>query len=98
VTIHVVDLIQYTHTCPADPQPHVIEIRRTLVDVIDGGPCQTPITYRLDGTVHTIPCGRRSRADDQCPACRIIVTQRRITTIHRGHQAPDVTKSCWAAA
>jgi hypothetical protein len=86
VTIHVVDIVQYTHTCHADPASHVVDIHRTLIDVIDGGPCRTPTSYRLDGRIHTIPCGRRVPSDDQCPACRIIVTQRTITSIHRGHQ------------
>jgi hypothetical protein len=97
VTIHIVDLVQYTHTCPADPHPHVVEIVRTLVDVIDGGPCRTPITYRLDGQIHTIACGRGRMSDDQCPACRIVVTQRRLTTIDRGYEGPD-TPTCGTAA
>ena len=27
MTIHIVDILQYTHSCPADPDPHVVEIR-----------------------------------------------------------------------
>ena len=97
MTIHIVDIVQYTHSCPADPESHVVETVRTLIDTIDGGPCRTPITYRLDGRIHTIACGRRRMSDDQCPACRIVVTQRSLTTVDRGYQGPTTT-GCGTAA
>jgi hypothetical protein len=98
VTIHIVDLVQYTHTCPADLQPHVVEIRRTIVDVIDGGPCRKPVTVTLAGTTQTVACGRRELSADQCPACRTVVVQRRITTIDRGHQGPTIGTTGGVAA
>jgi hypothetical protein len=97
VTIHLVDIVQYTHTCPADPTPHVVEIRRTVVDVIDGGPCRKPRTVTLGGAAQTIACGRRELPNDQCPACRTVITQRRITTIDRGYQCPTTTTGGVAA-
>jgi hypothetical protein len=80
VTFHLVDIEQVTHTCPAQPGPHPYDIRRTLVHVIDGGPCRTPVTIRCGTVTTTIPCHRHEPADRQCTACRIIVTERTITT------------------
>jgi hypothetical protein len=80
VTIHVVDIEQVTHACPGEPDPHPYDIRRTVVHVIPGGPCRTPVTIRCGQVTTTIPCHRHEPADRQCGACRIIVTQHTITT------------------
>jgi hypothetical protein len=88
--VHVhVDVHQVTHTCPADPQPHPIDTRRTIVAAIDGGPCRNPITVRSGDTVAQIPCRRHEPHDRQCPACRTVVIERSITTTHLGHQGPQ---------
>ena len=79
MTIHIVDIEQVTHTCPAEAGPHPYDIRRTLVDTIDGGACRTPVTIRVGDTVAQVACGRHEPVDRQCPACRTIVTQRAIT-------------------
>jgi hypothetical protein len=87
VTIYLVDIDQYTHTCPADPEPHVVDTRRTVVHVTPGGPCRTPVTIRCGTATVTIPCGRHEPAHRQCGACRTIVTERTITTRHLGEVA-----------
>ena len=85
--VHV-DIHQYTHTCPADPEPHAIDIRRRIVATLDGGPCRNPITVRSGDTVAVIACGRHEPHDRQCPACQVTVIERSITTTHLGHHGP----------
>jgi hypothetical protein len=70
------------HTCPAQPGPHPYDIRRTVVHVIPGGPCRTPVTIRCGNTTTQVPCGRHEPTNRQCPACRIIVTERSISTVN----------------
>jgi hypothetical protein len=82
MTIHVVDIEQVVHTCPAQPEPHPYDIRRTVVHVIPGGPCRTPVTIRCGNTTTQVPCGRHEPTNRQCPACRIIVTERSISTVN----------------
>jgi hypothetical protein len=89
VSIHLVDIEQTTHTCPADLTPHVIDSRRTLVHIIDGGSCRNPITVHSGTATVTIPCGRHEPADRHCGACRTIVVERTITTRHLGYQGPE---------
>ncbi|SCL16767.1 hypothetical protein GA0070616_1111 [Micromonospora nigra] len=80
MTIVIVDIEQITHVCPAHADPHPVDTRRTIIDVIPGGPCRTPVTIRCGDTVVQIPCHRHEPAKRQCGACRIIVTERTITT------------------
>ncbi|MEV4534664.1 hypothetical protein AB0J82_12625 [Asanoa sp. NPDC049518] len=80
MTIHVVDVHQRTHQCPASPDAHVYDTQRTLIAVIDGGPCRAPVTIRCGTTIATVPCGRARPADARCGACRVIVTERTIAT------------------
>jgi hypothetical protein len=89
VTIHIVDIEQILHTCPAVPDPHPYDIRRIVVHVIPGGPCRAPVTITCGTTTPEIPCGRHEPADRQCAACRTIVTERTITTrtLHEGAAA-----------
>ncbi len=82
MSIHTVDVVQLLHTCPADPEPHPYDIRRTVIDVIDGGPCRNPVTIRCGDTVTQIPCGRHEPSKRQCSACRVIVIERTITNLH----------------
>jgi hypothetical protein len=77
---HIVDIHQRMHTCPADPLPHPFDTRRTVVAVVDGGPCRAPVTVRCADTIATVACGRQLPPAEQCPACRVIVTERHITT------------------
>src|SRR5699024_8621900 len=55
--IHVA-IDQLTHTCPGDPQPHIVDRHRDIVAVIDGGPCRAPITIHCGDSVATIACRR----------------------------------------
>ncbi|MEV1145192.1 hypothetical protein [Micromonospora sp. NPDC049799] len=80
MTIVIVDIVQVLHTCPAEPEPHPYDIRRAVVDVIPGGPCRAPVTIRCGNTLIQIPCHRHEPAKRQCGACRVIVTERTITT------------------
>jgi hypothetical protein len=82
VHIHIHTL---THTCPASPEPHPIDTRRTIVLIVDGGPCRQPVTIRSGDTVAVIACGRHLPRDRQCPACRTSVIVRGYTTTHLGH-------------
>ena len=86
--IHV-DIHQFTHTCPGNPEPHPVDIRRTIVAVLDGGPCRQPITVHSGGATAVIACGRHESADRQCPACRVTVIERSITTTNLGHHGPQ---------
>ena len=56
MSIHTVDVVQLLHTCPAEPEPHPYDIRRSVIDVIDGGPCRNPVIIRCGDIVR-----RRSR-------------------------------------
>ncbi|SBT41821.1 hypothetical protein [Micromonospora narathiwatensis] len=82
MTIYLVDVEQVIHTCPAHAEPHPYDIRRTVVDVIPGGPCRAPVTIRCGQMTATIPCHRHEPAKRQCGACRVIVTERTITNHH----------------
>lgn len=80
MTILLVDIEQVTHACPNHPDGHPYDIRRTLVDVIPGGPCRAPVTVRCGTATVQIPCHRHEPVKRQCGACRTIVTERAITT------------------
>ena len=89
MTYVLVDVHHKTHTCPAEEKPHPFDTIRTIVGHVDGGPCRQPIAIRCTDRTATIACGRRLPADRQCPACRVTVTERRITTEFMGHYGPQ---------
>lgn len=95
--IHV-DINQLTHTCPANSESHPYDVRRTVVAVLDGGPCRRPITVRSGDVEATIPCGRHEPYGRQCPACRTTVIERTITTVHTGHHGPQHPNTTGVAA
>jgi len=84
VTIYLVAVHHDAHTCPADAKPHPYSTTRSVLDIIEGGPCRTPVTIRVGTTTATIACGRHEPADRQCGACRTIVTEQAITATHHG--------------
>jgi hypothetical protein len=88
VTIYTVDIHDITHTCPADPEPHVIDSRRTIVHVTPGRPCLTPVTVGSGPASTVLACHRVRPYDGQCANCRTIVTVRTVTTEHVGYQGP----------
>jgi hypothetical protein len=88
MTIYLIDVHTVTHTCPANPQPHPVDTRRTIVHVTPGRPCQHPVTVRSGDRTAVIPCSRHEPAHRQCPPCRTIITTRTHTTEHRGNEGP----------
>jgi ferric-dicitrate binding protein FerR (iron transport regulator) len=87
--VHV-DVHHDTHTCPAMPdEPHPYDTRRTIVAVVDGGPCRQPVTVRSGDTTAVIACGRHEPAYRRCPACRVTVIEHAVTFTHHGYQGPQ---------
>ena len=86
--VHV-EVHHHTHTCPADPQPHPYDTRRTIVAVVDGGLCRQPVTVRSGNTIAVIACGRHVPRDQQRPACRTTVIEHRVTVTFMGHHGPQ---------
>lgn len=86
MTVYHVDLYQVVHTCPGFDQPHAVEITRTIVDTIEGGPCRIPHEI-ADGVL--IACGRIRTRDRQCVACKVQIIVRNTTVDDRGYQGPQ---------
>jgi hypothetical protein len=84
-----VDIHHYTHTCPANPERHPYDTRRTIVAVAPGGACRNPVTIRSGDTTAVIDCGRHVPREQQCPACRITVIEHTVTFTHTGHHGPQ---------
>jgi hypothetical protein len=91
VTIYTVDVHETTHTCPGNPEPHGIDVRRRVAHITPGGHCQTPVTIRVGHTTTVIDCGRHEPAERQCRRCRNTVITGDYTQRHLGHQAPATT-------
>jgi hypothetical protein len=89
VTIYAVTISRLTHTCPADPQPHPYDTRRTIVHITPGGACRQPVTIRCGDSTTVIACGRHRPADQQCGACKTIVVEHAITAAFRGHHSAE---------
>jgi hypothetical protein len=88
VTIYANHAHYITHTCPADPQPHVIEVRRRILQVTAVRPCRNPVTIPSGDTITVVDCGRREPYERQCATCRSIVTVVKTTVIHLGWDEP----------
>jgi hypothetical protein len=85
ITVDVHDLV---HTCPASNLPHTVDTRRTVVSIVDGGPCRTPVTVRVGNRSAYISCRRHEPAHRQCVACKTLHIVRDTTITDLGHQAP----------
>ena len=85
MSIYRVDEHHRTHTCPADPEPHAVDITRVVVHITEGRPCLAPVVIRCGDRIVSIPCGRHEPAHRQCGACRTVVTTGAITVEHLGH-------------
>ncbi|AEV87189.1 hypothetical protein ACWT_6175 [Actinoplanes sp. SE50] len=94
--VHV-DIHHITHTCPANPELHPFDTRRTIVATVDGGPCRNPISIRCGDKTAVIDCGRHEPHHRQCPACRITVIERHITSTFVGHHGPQLATTRIAA-
>ncbi|MEV6601963.1 hypothetical protein AB0M36_34685 [Actinoplanes sp. NPDC051346] len=84
MTTYLVDVHHRTHTCPANPEPHPYDTRRTIVAVLPRQPCRSPITVRSGATTAVIDCGRHEPAARQCDACRNTIIKRRTTATYTG--------------
>ncbi len=84
-----VDEHRLVHTCPANDEPHPVDIRRTVVHVTDPQPCLAPVIIRSGDTVAVVDCGRHEPSDRQCGNCRVVVTTGTVTIEDLGYQGPD---------
>ncbi|MEV4278678.1 hypothetical protein [Actinoplanes xinjiangensis] len=81
---YVIDVHEVTHTCPSFDEPHAIDTRRRVVEVIPSGPCLAPRRVRCGSAVLKIPCSRRVPSDRQCENCRTDIVIRHHTTHYVG--------------
>ena len=81
---YIIDVHHYTHTCPADPDPHIVHTRRTIVATEPGGPCTRPVTIHTNAEPVVVACARALPPPQHCPACRVTVTIRHTHTTHDG--------------
>jgi hypothetical protein len=88
VTRYIIDVHEVTHTCPADPNPHPFDIRRTVVEVVPGGPCRNPTTVHTRSGPLALSCSRARPWYQHCDACRVTVTVRNTTRHHTGPYRP----------
>lgn len=98
MTAYLVDVHHLTHTCPADPEPHPYDTRRTIVAVNPGGVCLRPVTVRSGDTTAVIACARHVPREQQCPACRITVIEHTVTFTFMGHHGPQHPTTIGTAA
>jgi hypothetical protein len=104
MSIYRVDEHHRTHTCPADPEPHPIDITRVVVHITDGRPCLTPVVIRCGNRTVSLPCGRHEPTHRQCDTCRPVITIGTVTVEHLGsaetcqpttaHRAPATCDTC----
>jgi hypothetical protein len=74
VSIHLVAVRHELHTCPAEAGPHPWSTTRTVLQMIPGRSCLTPVTIRSGDVAAVVACGRHDPADKQCRNCRAIIT------------------------
>ncbi len=74
MTHYIVSEQEILHRCPAWPEPHPYRVERTVLAVIPGGPCRSPVTIRVGNTTTTVPCGEHEPSDRQCVNCRTVIT------------------------
>ena len=86
-----IDVHHVTHTCPADPDSHPYDTRRTVLVTVPGGPCRRPVTVRSGDATAVIACARHVPRDQRCPACRITVIEHAVTFTHTGAHTPAST-------
>lgn len=94
--VHI-DVHHLTHTCPADPEPHPYDTRRTVVATVPGGPCRHPATVRSGDTVALVACHRARPRPEQCPACLVTIVERSVTFTYMGHVGPQLPHDGTAA-
>jgi hypothetical protein len=82
---HVIEVHTYTHTCPGDPQVHVVETWRALVETIHT-PCVNPQPIQSTRGVVYVDCGRLVRSDLRCEACTVVIDVSYASTTHLGYE------------
>jgi len=82
-----VDVYEYTHTCPGDRTPHVVDTRRTVVERTESEPCLAPVEVCYGGERVSVRCGRVRSIISQCDACRPVVVVRNRTRLSLGPAA-----------
>jgi hypothetical protein len=90
VSRYLVDICHYTHTCPAQHTPHVVQTRRTVVEHTPGGPCQQPVTVRSGDHTTAVDCHRLRPSHEHCSACRTVIEVRHETSVDLGAYAVAV--------
>src|SRR5882757_3353742 len=83
---HIVDVHTLTHTCPAHPEPHIVDTWRSLVDTIPGEPCTNPREITSGARTVLVDCRHVLPAERRCPACTVTITIRTTTTTHLGDE------------
>jgi hypothetical protein len=84
---HIVEVHTFTHTCPANLEPHPVDTWRALIATIPTGPCLKPRkAHRSDGTVELVDCGAVLPPDKCCEACAVSVEIRTAFTTDLGEE------------
>ena len=89
MTATQIDILHLTHTCPANPEPHIYGTYRVVVAIAPGGPCRNPVTVRSGDTTAVIDCRRHLPREQRCPTCQDIVLEHRVTITFTGHHGPQ---------
>lgn len=87
---HIVEVHTLTHTCPADPEPHVTDTWRALLDTIPTGPCTSPQTIHSGSVARVVDCGTVLPAHRHCDGCRVEVEVKTALTTHVGEELATV--------
>jgi hypothetical protein len=98
MTLYQIDIHHRTHTCPANPNPHPYDTRRTIFRMVPGGPCRRPVNVGSGDTSTVIACGRHLPADRQCSACQIVIVKHAVTYTFTGHDGPQPATTAGTAA
>jgi hypothetical protein len=83
---HTIDVHVLTHTCSGNPEPHVIETWRSLVDTIPGGNCSNRREISSGPEPTLVDCGRALPPERRCAACSVIITIRDTTITDLGEE------------
>jgi hypothetical protein len=91
MTLYLVSEREILHRCPAWPDPHTVQVERTILHITPGRACLSPVTIRIGDTVATVDCGRHEPYERQCSSCRTIVTTYVSRPLDLGVQQPTPT-------
>lgn len=84
-------VLRTVHHTVRDGRLSTLRIEHQVVEVLDAGPCQTPVRVRVGDQVVLVACGRRRPAWEQCEACQTHVD---VVEVHRHvHTEHDKTNA-----